>query len=88
MYDLTDMQKKIKKILVLSLGVIFIILGLLGLVLPLVQGILFLVIGSLLLSLCFPKIRELIKKHTENHKHVSSLVIKVETWLVKFIGDM
>ncbi|OGI94857.1 hypothetical protein A3A03_00910 [Candidatus Nomurabacteria bacterium RIFCSPLOWO2_01_FULL_40_18] len=82
------MQIKIKKILVIIVGIIFIVLGLFGLVLPFLQGIIFLIIGFLLLSLCFPKIRLRIKKHTERHKHLSSTINKIETWLVKFIGDM
>ncbi len=82
------MQKGVKKILVLFVGIIFIILGLLGLVLPFLQGILFLIIGFILVSLCVPKIRILIKKHTDKHPHLSPIVNKIEAWLVKFIGEM
>ena len=42
------MQKHAKRILVLTVGIIFILLGLVGLALPFLQGILFLIIGFLL----------------------------------------
>ncbi|KKP87401.1 MAG: hypothetical protein UR90_C0006G0004 [Parcubacteria group bacterium GW2011_GWC1_35_8] len=82
------MPKEVKRIIVLIVGIIFIILGLLGLVLPFLQGILFLIIGLMLLSLCIPKVRALIKKHTEKQPHLSPIVNKVEAWLTKFIGEI
>lgn len=41
---------KLKRFLVLTLGWVFIVLGILGLFLPILQGILFLTIGLILLS--------------------------------------
>ncbi len=82
------MRQKLKKGLVLTIGIIFIILGLFGLVLPFLQGILFLIIGILLISLCFPAVRLKLKKHTERHPHTFSLITKMEKWLVKFIGEI
>lgn len=82
------MQKQAKKILVLVVGIIFIILGLFGLVLPFLQGILFLAIGLLLVSFCSPKMRFHIKKHSERHERLFLLINKVETWLTKFIGEI
>lgn len=73
---------------VLTLGIVFIILGLLGLVLPFLQGILFLIIGFILLSFCFPKVRFLIKKHTEARPHLSPTINKIEAWIAKFIGEI
>jgi uncharacterized membrane protein YbaN (DUF454 family) len=82
------MQRNIKKAAVLTAGIVFIVLGLLGLVLPFLQGILFLLIGLLLISVCIPKVRMLLKKHTERHQKISSTIEKIEVWLAKFIGDM
>jgi hypothetical protein len=82
------MRRKIKKILILALGVGFVLFGLLGLVLPVLQGVLFLIIGFLLLSLYFPKIRFYIQKHAEKNKHSLSLLNKVEKWIAKFIGNI
>jgi len=82
------MQKKVKKVLVLVVGIIFIVLGLLGLVLPVLQGIVFLIIGFMILSLYFPKVRILMKKHTERRPHLSPVINKIEAWIVKFIGEI
>ena len=82
------MSKKIKKILILTTGIIFIIFGLLGLILPFLQGILFLIIGFILISFYFPKIRLLIKKHLEQHSHLSPTINKIELWIIKFIGEI
>ncbi len=82
------MKKKIKKILVLTIGIIFIILGILGLFLPFLQGILFLIIGLILVSFCFPRMRPHIKRHAERQKHVSSAVNKIEEWIAKTIGEI
>lgn len=82
------MLRNAKKFLVLTVGIIFIVLGLAGLVLPFLQGIIFLIIGLLLVSLCFPNVRFWIKRRTERHKHMSATVEKIETWLAKFIGNL
>ena len=81
-------QKEIKKTLILTLGIIFIILGLLGLALPLLQGIFFLIIGFMLLSLYSPKIRFLIQKHAQKSPHVFSIINKIEKWIARFIGEI
>jgi len=81
-------MKKVKKVFVLIIGIIFIILGLLGLVLPFLQGIIFLAIGFFLLSFYFPKVRFWIKKHTEHYPSLSSAINKIEIWINKIIGDI
>lgn len=81
-------QKKVKKIVVLIIGIIFILLGLLGLVLPFLQGIIFLIIGFLILSLYFPKVREYIQKRAQKSPHLFRIINKIEKWLVNFIGEI
>jgi hypothetical protein len=81
-------HKKAKKVLVLVIGIIFIVLGLFGLVLPFLQGFLFLAIGIILISLCFPKVRSWINKHTERYPHLFSIINEIEIWITKFIGEM
>ncbi|KKQ04227.1 MAG: hypothetical protein US18_C0002G0006 [Parcubacteria group bacterium GW2011_GWB1_36_5] len=82
------MQKKLKKVFVLSIGIIFIILGLFGLVLPFLQGFIFLAIGFFLISFYFPKVYLWIEKHTEKYPSLSIKIKKVEAWIRKFIGEM
>lgn len=56
------MRRRIRHYVILTLGWIFILLGILGLFLPILQGILFLCIGVLLLSSESPRMRLLIMK--------------------------
>lgn len=82
------MPKKFKKILVISVAVVFIILGIAGLVLPFLQGVLFLFIGVILLSFYFPKPRLWIEKHSARYPHIFALTKKIEKWMAKIIGDI
>ncbi|OGI65623.1 hypothetical protein A3H53_00130 [Candidatus Nomurabacteria bacterium RIFCSPLOWO2_02_FULL_40_10] len=82
------MQKQAKKVIILTIGVIFIIFGLIGLVLPFLQGIIFLIIGFLLISLYFPKVRAHIRRHAQKSASVLSFFDKTERWLAKFIGEV
>ncbi len=81
------MNKKVKRILVVSAGIMFIILGLLGLALPFLQGFLFLAIGVILLSLYSPKIRAWTDVHTKRFPRLHAIVEKTEKWVLKVIGE-
>lgn len=82
------MQKNVKRMILLTVGIIFILFGLIGLVLPILQGIIFLAIGFILVSFCFPKVRLWMKHHTERRPHLSRMVNKMEKWIIKFIGEI
>lgn len=56
------MRRRIRHYVILTLGWLFIFLGILGLFLPILQGILFLCIGALLLSSESPLVRLLVMK--------------------------
>lgn len=82
------MRKKLKKIIVLIAGIIFILLGLIGLIIPFLQGILFLIIGFLLVLSSFPKFRLWTNEQTKNHPRLSAQIEKIEKWLTKIIGEI
>ena len=82
------MQKKIKRVIVLTIGIIFVIFGVLGLFLPFLQGIIFLFIGLILLSFSSPKIRTLIEKHTNKYPHLFALIKKTENLVTKIFGEI
>ncbi|HEV7701918.1 MAG TPA: hypothetical protein VGO63_00515 [Candidatus Paceibacterota bacterium] len=82
------MPKKAKRILVFSIGVVFILLGLVGFVLPFLQGFLFVAIGLILVSFCFPKIRPWIHKHTKKYPFLFKIIERFEKWLTKIIGEI
>jgi len=82
------MKKKIKRVLVLTIGIIFVILGFLGLVLPFLQGIIFLAIGTIFLSLYFPKTRLWVEEHTKTYPFLFSAIKKMEVWITKIVGEI
>lgn len=81
-------KKKIKRALVLVAGVVSIILGLIGLVLPFLQGWFFLATGIILLSLWSPRIRAFMDRHTVKYPKVHKVIKDVEIWMVRKIGDV
>ncbi|MBI3305967.1 hypothetical protein HYZ82_02415 [Candidatus Nomurabacteria bacterium] len=82
------MARNAKRILVITIGIIFVVFGFLGLVLPFLQGIIFLTIGIILLSLCFPKIRFGINKHTIRYPRLFRTVTKIQGWVMKLTGEI
>ena len=80
------MQKHIKRIFIVAVGIAFVLLGLLGLALPFLQGILFLVIGLILLSLASPRVREWMEHHTRKRPKLHAIVERIEEWIVRVIG--
>lgn len=80
--------KKIKKIILLALGVIFIILGIIGLFLPFLQGILFLAIGAILLSYCFPKFKNWMYEKTKNSPHLHKVLLKADEYITDIVGEI
>ena len=82
------MKKKIKKILILTLGIGFILLGLLGLVIPFLQGIPFLILGIIILSLYFPQTSIILKRYLHKHPKLIKKIEKIEEKAKKFIGEI
>lgn len=80
------MRKKLKRVLVVGLGVFFILLGLVGLVLPILQGWLFLAIGILLLSVYSPKLRAWVDRNTAKYPKLNIVVEKANSWVVRVVG--
>lgn len=67
-------------------GIIFVLLGLVGLALPFLQGFLFLIIGAVLLSLASSRIRSWIEMHTRRYPRVHHFFEKIQLWVIKIIG--
>ena len=72
------MKYQAKRVIVLALGLVFIVLGVIGLALPFLQGFLFLAIGILLSSLYSPATRAWLDKHTVKYPKMHKVVLKVE----------
>ncbi len=69
-------------------AILFIILGLIGLVLPFLQGFLFLAIGVVLLSLVFVQVKEFRHKHTARFPRLHKIIEDTEGWIIKYIGEV
>ncbi len=82
------MPKEIKRALVLTAGIIFVVLGLFGLAMPFLQGILFLAIGFILLSIASPRVRKWIESHTRRYPKPHAFVEKTEKWITGIIGEV
>lgn len=80
------MFKNLKRIAILTFGVLFVLLGLLGLALPFLQGFLFLAIGLILLSIGSDTIRAWIESHTRKYPRVHAFIEKLEVWVTGYIG--
>jgi uncharacterized membrane protein YbaN (DUF454 family) len=74
-----------KRWIVLSLGWIFIVLGILGLFLPLLQGILFLIIGLLLLATEYEWPRRLIGKVSTRYPRIRAPLEKAAAYVDRLI---
>lgn len=81
------MNRNLKRSLISIAGVIFIILGLIGLVLPFLQGILFLAIGVILLSIVSPSVRDWAERTTRRWPSLHEFVQKVQKKVTNFIGE-
>lgn len=79
-------KKKLKRILVISLGIFFILVGLAGLVLPILQGWFFLVLGGLLLSMYSPGLRAFMDRHTVKYPKIHAFVAKAQGWTERVFG--
>ncbi len=80
------MSKKVKHILITVVAVLFLLLGVAGLVLPFLQGFLFLAMGIILLSFSFPSVRSLRKKHSVKFPKIHTKFEELEAWLEEKLG--
>ena len=83
--------RRVKPILMQALGYAFLVLGVLGLVLPFLQGVLFLLIGLIILAEHAAWARRLLDRLRERHPKAGALIDSAEAkaadwwrWLVSF----
>lgn len=82
------MMKTTKRAVVLIIAILFLILGVVGLVLPFLQGLLFLAVGFILLFFLFPSLREKTQKHTVKYPKFHAMMLKVEDFIGRILGDI
>jgi uncharacterized protein len=81
-----SLKQNLKRIFIITLGVLFIVLGLAGLVLPVLQGWLFLAIGAILLSMYSPGLRAWMDKHTVKYPKLHAFVGRAHAWTERVFG--
>lgn len=67
----------------LCLGYGFLVLGLLGLVLPILQGVLFLVIGLLILARHAPWARRILDELRRRYPRLDSVIERADGWITR-----
>lgn len=74
----------VKTFLLQMIGYLFLLLGVLGMVLPVLQGFLFLAIGMIILARTAPWAKRLLDRFRKRHPRVGTLIdqaeVKVESW--------
>jgi len=74
------MRRHLRRFLRITLGVIFLILGVAGLALPVLQGILFLCIGVVLLAADVPIFRRLLKRLDQRFPRITERARRSRWW--------
>lgn len=82
------MLKESKRVIILIIAGFFLILGVVGLVLPFLQGFLFLAVGMTLLFFVFPTLRERSHHHTSKFPTFHNLILKMESYIERIIGKV
>lgn len=81
-------KKHAKRITLDAIGWFFIILGLIGLVLPILQGLLFLAIGLYILSIHSPFIQRIVYKVKHFHPKITPHFDRVEKKIEHFFRHL
>ena len=80
------MRRHLKRILILSIGSFFILLGIVGLFLPFLQGILFLIVGLVILSKESKTAHRILERWKERHPELHSRIAEFSKSLKRRLG--
>jgi uncharacterized membrane protein YbaN (DUF454 family) len=79
-------KRQLKRVLILSVGSFFILLGIAGLFLPFLQGILFLIIGLVILSKESKTAHRILEGWKERHPELHSKFDEIKKKLKRRLG--
>jgi uncharacterized protein len=79
------MQARLKRWGVLAMGWLFVLLGIVGLVLPVLQGVLFIVIGMLILSTEYVWAHHLVRKLLKKFPWVDQQLHRAPRWAQRWM---
>jgi len=80
------LKRQIKRLIVLTLAVIFFLLGIVGSILPVLQGWFFFAISAILFSMYSPRLRGWIDQHTVKYPKLHAVVERAHGWTTKVFG--
>ncbi|TSC69341.1 MAG: hypothetical protein G01um101456_246 [Parcubacteria group bacterium Gr01-1014_56] len=82
------MIKHTKRILIFFLAVIFVLVGIAGLILPLIPGLVFFALALIIFSIFFPLLGDKARAVTRKYPKLDALVEKLDMWVRRMIGDL
>lgn len=82
------MIRNTKRTLLIIFAIVFFIVGVAGLILPIIPGLLFLAVAVALLSVFSPTIQELLHSHTRKVPKLHTIVLKVDEYVRRIIGEI
>ncbi len=82
------MQRHVKRAFVLTLAIIILVLGIIGIVMPVLPGVLFIAVALILLSLVSATVRAVLDRHTVRFPRVHKGMRRVERAVVRIVGDL
>ncbi len=82
------MKKHLKRTALQVLGVLCLLAGIAGLVLPFLQGILLIILGLVLISVSTPSVKHHIEKWTHKHPKGKALHVKLEQFVLGIVGEL
>lgn len=81
------MRRHAKKTALTILGIFFLILGIIGLVLPILQGFLFIALGIIVLSIVSERFARYVESHTRKAPKLHTFVVKVQHRIAKLLRE-
>ena len=82
------MIKHTKRTFIFLIGILCVVIGLAGLILPIIPGLVFLAIAVIIFSLFFPSIGEKARHHTVKHPKLHAAIERLEERVRNIVGEL
>jgi uncharacterized membrane protein YbaN (DUF454 family) len=77
------MKRNLRRVINVTIGVLFLLLGVAGLVLPILNGLIFLIAGFIIISFESPTVEKKLFHITRKNGHIHAWHMKLDKWLRK-----
>jgi uncharacterized membrane protein YbaN (DUF454 family) len=82
------MIKHTKRTLLFLIAVLFVIIGLAGIILPLIPGLVFIALALIIFSLFFPVIGEKARNHTVKYPKLHAIIEELDERVRRIVGEI